>query len=117
MAEHRTQSGQATGLDGQVRPPLPRSLQVEVTSSCNLRCPMCLVAYRPGQGRSTGALSLDAFRSLLDELPDVDDITLQGLGEPLLNPDLVEMVKLAKDRGAVVGFNTNGTVLTEARAA
>ena len=34
------------------RPPLPRTLQVEVTGSCNLKCRMCLVRYRPVLGRT-----------------------------------------------------------------
>jgi radical SAM protein with 4Fe4S-binding SPASM domain len=41
-------------------------------------------------------------------------VTLQGLGEPLLAPDLLEMVAYAKKRGVRVGFNTNGTLLTRA---
>lgn len=33
-------------------PPLPRRVQLEVTRSCNLRCPMCLVRYRPVPNRT-----------------------------------------------------------------
>jgi pyruvate-formate lyase-activating enzyme len=99
------------------KPPLPRSLQVEVTASCNLRCPMCLVRYRPPVGRASGAMPLERFRRLLADLPTLDDVTLQGLGEPMLAPDIVEMVRLARARGARVGFNTNATVLTPERAA
>ena len=78
--------------------PLPRSLQVEVTGACNLRCHMCLVRYRPPLHRVKGSLTLDQFRSLVDELPDLDEITLQGLGEPLLAPDLM----------AIPGLSTSG---------
>jgi MoaA/NifB/PqqE/SkfB family radical SAM enzyme len=54
--------------------------------------------------------------ALLDELPDLEQVTLQGLGEPLLHPDLVAMVTAAKHRGLRVGFNTNGTLLTPDKA-
>lgn len=95
-----------------VTPPPPHSLQVEVTAACNLRCHMCLVRYRPPLNRAEGAMGLAEFRALLDQLPDLRDVTLQGLGEPLLAPDLVAMVRCASERGVQVGFNTNATLLT-----
>jgi radical SAM protein with 4Fe4S-binding SPASM domain len=96
-------------------PPLPTELQLEVTGSCNLSCQMCLVAYRPRLGRSA-SLSLNDVRRLLDDLPSVRRLTLQGLGEPLLAPDLDAIVVEAVSRGITVGFNTNGTLLTRARS-
>lgn len=54
----------------------------------------------------------ERFRALLDELPEVEQVTLQGLGEPLLAPDLDEMIETATTRGIEVGFNTNGMLLT-----
>jgi radical SAM protein with 4Fe4S-binding SPASM domain len=95
---------------------LPRELQVEVTASCNLRCRMCLVRYRPAIDRTRGSLPLARFRELVDGLPDLHTVTLQGLGEPLLAPDLLPMVEYAAARGIRVGFNTNATLLTRARA-
>ena len=97
-------------------PPPPRELQLEVTAACNLRCRMCLVRYRPPVDRITGTIMLGDFRRLIDDLPGLERLTLQGLGEPLLVPHLVEMVAYAADRGVAVGFNTNGTLLTDAKA-
>ncbi len=97
-------------------PSLPRELQIEVTGSCNLRCRMCLVSYRPEIGRREGALDVEIFRALIEENPQLKRVTLQGLGEPLLAPDLVTMVELASARGIEMGFNTNGMLLTERRA-
>jgi radical SAM protein with 4Fe4S-binding SPASM domain len=95
---------------------LPQELQVEVTAACNLRCRMCLVRYRPPVNRVTGSMSLDTFERLLEGLPGLRRVTLQGLGEPLLAPDLVAMVRSAADRGIAVGFNTNATLLSRAKA-
>lgn len=92
--------------------PLPTEIQVEVTGACNLACRMCLVRYRPKLGRRVGAMCLHTFTELIDALPGVEKITLQGLGEPLLAPDIFEMIDLAAGRGARVGFNTNGVLLT-----
>ena len=97
-------------------PPLPRELQVEVTGACNLRCHMCLVRYRPPLNRLTASMSFTTFRKLVDGLPDLETVTLQGLGQPLLAPDLFAMIAYATTRGIRVGFNTNGTVLTRDKA-
>jgi radical SAM protein with 4Fe4S-binding SPASM domain len=96
-------------------PPLPRELQVEVTGACNLRCRMCLVRYAPTIGRREGALSYEQFLELVDGLPDLRRLTLQGLGEPLLSPHLLDMVAHASARGIDVGFNTNAVLLDRAR--
>jgi radical SAM protein with 4Fe4S-binding SPASM domain len=92
-------------------PSLPHELQVEVTGACNLRCRMCLVRYAPAVGRAEGALAYEDFLALVDGLPGLRKLTLQGLGEPLLSPHLLDMVRHAAGRGVEVGFNTNGTLL------
>jgi radical SAM protein with 4Fe4S-binding SPASM domain len=92
-------------------PSLPHELQIEVTGACNLRCRMCLVRYAPAVGRAEGALAYEDFLALVDGLPELRKLTLQGLGEPLLSPHLLDMVRHAAERGVEVGFNTNGTLL------
>jgi MoaA/NifB/PqqE/SkfB family radical SAM enzyme len=72
---------------------------------------MCLVGHRAPLGRRSASLDPASFRRLLDELPDLESVTLQGLGEPLLAPGLLDMVSLAKARSVQVGFNTNGMLL------
>ncbi len=94
-----------------VVPELPREIQIEVTGACNLRCRMCLVSYRPALHRIAGSMRLEQFRRIVDALPELETITLQGLGEPLLAPDLLAMVEHATARGLRVGFNTNATLL------
>jgi radical SAM protein with 4Fe4S-binding SPASM domain len=93
-------------------PPLPEHLQVEVSGACNLRCRMCLVRYAPAVGRREGALDYEDFLALVDSLPELRRLTLQGLGEPLLSPHLLDMIRYAAARGVHVGFNTNGVLLT-----
>ena len=97
-------------------PPLPTHLQLEVTSACNLACAMCLVSYRPAINRAQGAMPMELFRRLVDGTPGLTRLTLQGLGEPLLQPHLLEMVAYAKARGIAVGFNSNAMLLTRERA-
>jgi radical SAM protein with 4Fe4S-binding SPASM domain len=97
-------------------PRLPREIQLEVTGACNLACTMCLVSYRPKVGKRQGALEYERFRQIVDELPELERLTLQGLGEPLLAPRLIDMVAYAAARGIAVGFNTNAQLLTPERS-
>ncbi|WP_067498876.1 radical SAM protein [Actinoplanes sp. TFC3] len=97
-------------------PPLPRHLQLEITSACNLRCTMCLVRYRPPVNKLAGAMPLEMFARLVDEVPTLNRLTLQGLGEPLLSPYLMDMIRAAVARGITVGFNSNATLLNARRA-
>src|SRR5207249_6059776 len=99
-----------------VSPALPAALQVEVTGACNLRCRMCLVRYRPALSKTEGSLSFKRFAELVDAVPGLQVLTLQGLGEPLLAPDLLRMIEYASSRGIDTGFNTNGSLLIPERA-
>nr|WP_296069252.1 radical SAM protein [uncultured Actinoplanes sp.] len=96
-------------------PPLPAHLQLEVTSACNLGCTMCLVRYRPPVNKLAGAMRPELFHRLVAELP-LGQLTLQGLGEPLLSPYLPEMIETAVRHGIRVGFNSNATLLHRRRA-
>ena len=97
-------------------PMLPRALQVEVTGACNLRCAMCLVRYREPLDRHEASLGFERFKALVDALPELETVTLQGLGEPLMAPDLFRMLEYGAARGLRMGFNTNATLLTRATA-
>ena len=97
-------------------PALPRELQIEVTGACNLRCRMCLVRYREPLDRRRASIDFERFKTLVDALPELETVTLQGLGEPLMAPDLFRMLDYGAARGLRMGFNTNATLLTRATA-
>jgi radical SAM protein with 4Fe4S-binding SPASM domain len=102
--------------------PLPQFVQIEPVGQCNLACRMCPVAYRgEGNGRGTTGkapafMSFDAFTRVLEEFPDIRELHLQGLGEPLLHPRFFDMVRHAAARGIEVTTNTNMTAMSERRA-
>lgn len=97
-------------------PPLPRELQIEITGACNLRCHMCLVRYQPALDRRRASMSFERFKAIVDGAPGLDRVVLQGLGEPLMAPDVFAMIRYASARGIEVGFNTNATLLTRRAA-
>jgi radical SAM protein with 4Fe4S-binding SPASM domain len=94
---------------------LPRFVQIEPVGQCNLRCRMCPIQFRaegaPGQPRAY--MPMEVFRRLIDQFPDMTELQLQGLGEPLLHPRFFDMVRYAAGRGIQVSTNTNMTVMTE----
>ena len=98
---------------------LPRHVQIEPVGQCNLRCAMCPIEFRPESepGRPPAHISVPAFQRLVDQFGAIDELHLQGLGEPLLHPRFFELVAYAARRGIRVSTNTNMTLMTEASAA
>lgn len=99
-------------------PPLPQFVQIEPVGQCNLRCRMCPIQFRPdgAPGTPRAFMDLAVYRRLVDQFPQMTELHLQGLGEPMLHPAFFEMVRYAVQRGARVSTNTNMTVMTEAQA-
>ncbi len=98
--------------------PHPSKLYVETTTRCNLACPMC-VKQTWGRGDAEGLLSADLFERITPSFPRLDALILNGIGEPLLHPRLESFVASAKKRmpaTAWVGFQSNGLLITDARA-
>jgi MoaA/NifB/PqqE/SkfB family radical SAM enzyme len=98
--------------------PLPRFVQIEPVGECNLRCRMCPIEHRR-DGRPWGPpafMDFEVFRRLVDGFPDMEELQLQGLGEPMMHPRFFDMVRYATQRGARVSTNSNLTLLTPQRA-
>jgi putative metalloenzyme radical SAM/SPASM domain maturase len=96
-------------------PTFPRKLQVEVTTRCNMRCAMC-VKSAPDSDIPETDFDLEAFRRLTPALVRCEALVLNGIGEPLLNPDLADMAAMAREtmpESGWIGFQTNGLLVTE----
>lgn len=91
----------------------PTFIQVEVSNICNLRCIMCPIEeYQAAKKRK---LTLDEFQRILSQFPFLKSIALFGLGEPLNNPRIFEMIKICKSKQIYTGVTTNATLLNEKR--
>ena len=88
-----------------LKPPLPRSLYLETTSRCNSLCETCILTF--GGREPQKDLGWDEFRRVVDQFPALDRVLLHGIGEPLLNRDLIRMIIHLKKYGATVLFNSN----------
>src|SRR6478736_5035953 len=89
----------------------PVCLYLETTNRCNLLCTTCPRTYE--ELEPPADISWELFRSIVDQVPEIERAVLHGVGEPMLVRNLPKMVRYLKDRGVYVLFNTNGTVLNE----
>jgi len=103
------------GIDAGVPSIGPATVHVDVTNACNAAC----VSYwdhspllrepRPKSWKKR-RLPMADFRALvrsLCELGSVRSLILSGMGEPLLHPDIYEMIALARSSGWEVAVLTN----------
>lgn len=96
----------------------PQKIYVELTTRCNLRCSMC-VKYAPGSRIEERDMTLADFKRLLPALPHAHNLILSGIGEPLLHPDLLAIVALARAHlpaQGMIGIQSNGFLVNEAKA-
>lgn len=81
---------------------------IEITSNCNLRCPMCFAESGPG-GTNIDFATYTRMVDRYVHLEGVADVLQLSGGEPTLHPDLVRMVRYAYEQAIqVVMVNTNG---------
>lgn len=96
----------------------PRSIWIEITTRCTLKCKFCAhsVMKRPG-----GEMGLDEFKRIIDRIraaldaygdPEMTEVSLTRYGEPLVHPRLAEMIAYCKQAGLYTYLPTNGTVMT-----
>ncbi len=84
-------------------------IYLEITNICNLSCSFCLGNHRPSH-----FMSVCEFETILPQLtPFTDYLCLHVLGEPLLHPDLADLLDAAHRHGFRVNITTNGTLLAK----
>lgn len=82
---------------------------LEITNLCNLSCRFCHGTKRSGEFMPT-----ERFARLTAELrPYTDYLYLHVLGEPLLHPELPDILETAASLGFRLCITTNGTLLGE----
>ncbi|MBI5393172.1 radical SAM protein [Candidatus Woesearchaeota archaeon] len=92
-------------------PTTPSYVQFEITNECNLACKMC---PREVLGVKFINMDFEMFKRLVDKLEGVTMVSLTGWGEPLVHPNLIEMIKYCKFKGIITKFTTNGVLFTPA---
>ena len=91
----------------------PRSIQIECTTRCNLKCTMCEIAYWTEKG---GDLRIASLERMVEHLPGLRRVDLTGIGESLMNRDFRRGVEFLKAKGIYITLNANFTLMTERAA-
>lgn len=75
-------------------------LTIETSTWCNLACMGCsrtiLMKEKNWRNRY---MSANEFSNILTNLPSAHAVTLNGVGEPTLNPDIIEITRMAAESG------------------
>lgn len=86
----------------------PSHLEVDFSSRCNYRCPMC---HQSKFDMGRVALDRTQIDTLVDSLPYVDTVMIAGLGEPLLYPGLGRFLPWLQRYGCHAHLFTNGELI------
>lgn len=91
-------------------------LQIECTNVCNADCVFCPYTKMT---RAKGTMDLALFRRIVDDaatIPQIDRITITGLGEPLLDRHLPERIRYIRTKmpNVLLDVYTNGSFLRPA---
>lgn len=88
---------------------------IEICGICNYKCKMCPHAFGSGREQQfKRMMNYQMFLNLLEQLEDshVEEIFLEGSGEPTMNKRLPDFVRAASDKGFRVSYITNGALMT-----
>jgi len=92
----------------------PIEISLESTAKCNLYCPMCPRAIYTFDNEN---MDLDLFRKVIQDCKDyVEFIWPYGIGEPMIHPNIFEMIRITREAGIRTGMSTNATLMDERRA-
>lgn len=89
----------------------PYDYAIDISGACNLRCISCPRASRHDRHPPAGFMTTSTFEQVLDKIlredPLVGNIQLYQWGEPLLNPQLPAILKIAHSRGVSCAVSSN----------
>lgn len=99
------------------RPRYLPTLVIFVTNRCNLRCRMCGVWDLYCAGGHEAELTTEEWKAVIASAAKELGtflLTISG-GEPMLRPDIFELIQFARKLGVSVHLCSNATLLTEAK--
>jgi radical SAM protein with 4Fe4S-binding SPASM domain len=100
----------------------PLSVFIEPTNMCNFRCTPCVHGQEKTRNdlKPFAHMDIDLFKKVIGEIKRWDGdklrlLRLAVLGEPLLHPQMTDMIRIAKEAEVAerVDTFTNGSLLTE----
>ena len=99
----------------------PQCLFIEPTNICNSNCIFCAYQFQDRLRRGRGFMSPELYKKALDGYERLGGhkwlYICSLVGEPLLDPGIIEKIYRAKQRGFFVTIFTNGIMLNKVDAA
>ncbi|WP_252246664.1 radical SAM protein [Clostridium sp. ZBS4] len=85
---------------------------IEITNICNIHCIMCSRSGELSENIKAckGYMKLANFKTIINKFEHIDELTLLG-GEPLLHPEIKEIIKYCREKEIKVNLITNGIIL------
>jgi radical SAM protein with 4Fe4S-binding SPASM domain len=92
----------------------PIEITLESTAKCNLYCPMCPRHIYTFDNEN---MDLELYKKIVQDCKDyVEFIWPYGIGEPMIHPNIFEMIRITREAGIRTGISTNATLLDDRRA-
>lgn len=86
----------------------PKQLRIEICTLCQLKCTDCYMRRDNYGSVGAGYMKFEQFKKVIEDYPYIKSIEISNSGEPLLNPDLIEILKYSYEHGIVISIS-NGT--------
>ncbi|MBX9769111.1 MAG: radical SAM protein, partial [Bdellovibrionales bacterium] len=84
-------------------------VNIEIGNVCNLQCSFC-----PEVLRSKKLMTPEFFERVIDQVaPLTELVCLHLMGDPLVHPQLADMIQICERKGVRIFFVTNGVLLRE----
>jgi radical SAM protein with 4Fe4S-binding SPASM domain len=91
---------------------IPFSVQVEITSHCNLKCTMCpLTTESTLSSLHPGHISTAVWSEAVKMIRQAGMAVISGFGEPLMHPKVYQFLEQLDALGVAISMTTNGTAL------
>ena len=97
-------------LNKYIRSRLPRMLNLEATTACNLECPLCSTHILD---RRTRYLKPEHMENILQECGPLKLVCFHIMGEPMVHPQLFDFIRRFNEVGVDTHFGTNAILLDE----
>lgn len=101
-------------IAGKKEAPLPQLVHMKFTNRCNLKCRMCDI-WKEEERAELSTFQWKEILSRVYHWLGPFNLVIAG-GEPLLRPDLEELIDFCRQKGIVTSITTNGTLIDAARA-
>ncbi|MFQ6126430.1 MAG: radical SAM/SPASM domain-containing protein [Candidatus Heimdallarchaeota archaeon] len=90
--------------------PYPKTIEVEITTKCHLKCTICEHTYWKEPPRD---MSFEEFKKIIDQFLNLKWIGITGIGSGFLNKDYMKMLRYLKSKSIYVEFFDTFTQIDE----